>query len=392
MRSASVVIHSAVLVDRNRAVSDAWVRFDDGRVAARGTGDSWRDKMPPAVVTDARGRYLTPGFLDLHCHGGGGYAVEDGADAITSLVNTHTAHGTTRIILSLVTAATDELVTGLQVIAAATEQDTRVLGSHLEGPFLDTDFRGAHNRSLLQPISLATIERLHAGARGTLRQITLSPEHEGAFEAIDWLTRAGVRVAVGHTGADFGTALAAFNAGASLLTHAFNGMRGIHHRAPGPVVAAMTAPHVTLELINDGVHIHPDVVNLAFAGAPGRIALITDAMAAAGSKDGRYRLGTVEVDVRDGIARLAGGTSIAGSSLTLDIALKRAVAGGIPLPVAVAALTTTPATAIGREEDLCSLEVGFPADAVLLDADLTVAAVWVEGCSVARGDDRVTQL
>src|SRR5699024_2093452 len=142
-------------------------------------------------------------------------------------------------------------------------------------------------------------------------------------DALAQFVAAGVQVAVGHTAADYTQARAAFAAGASILTHAFNGMKGVHHRAPGPVVAAMAEPHVTLELINDGVHVHPDVVRLAFAGAEGRIALITDAMAATGCDDGRYLLGSLEVEVRDGVARLAGGGSIAGSTLTLDVALRQ---------------------------------------------------------------------
>ena len=157
-------------------------------------------------------------------------------------------------------------------------------------------------------------------------------------------------------------------------------MRGIHHRAPGPVVAAMTADHVTLEIINDGVHVHPEVVKLAFAGAPGRVALITDAMAAAGSADGSYLLGSLEVVVEAGVARLAQGGSIAGSTLTQDEALRRAVVdSGIPLEHAVAALTSVPAAAIGRERDLGMLEPGFAADAVLLGERARRAGGWGAG-------------
>ena len=169
------------------------------------------------------------------------------------------------------------------------------------------------------------MERLLEASGGMLRQITIAPEHHGASEAIARFVDAGVAVAVGHTGADFETTLAAFGAGASILTHAFNGMRGIHHRAPGPVVAAMHADHVTLEIINDGVHVHPDVVRLAFAGAHGRVALVTDAMAAAGAADGSYLLGSLRVVVEGGVARLLEGGSIAGSTLTQDAALRRAV-------------------------------------------------------------------
>ena len=175
-------------------------------------------------------------------------------------------------------------------------------------------------------------------------------------------------------GAGFAACEAAFDAGATILTHAFNAMPGLHHRDPGPVGAAASDPRVTLEVIADGVHLHPEMVRLAFRAAPGRIALVTDAMAAAGAADGRYDLGSLEVDVVDSVARLARGGAIAGSTLTQDAALRRAVAAGVTLVDAVAALTSTPARAIGRAGDLGALAPGFFADAVLLSADLDVRA------------------
>jgi N-acetylglucosamine-6-phosphate deacetylase len=381
----TTVIHSARLVSGHDTVTDAWVRFDGDRVARRGLGDAWRDGLPAeASVTDAAGRTLVPGFIDLHCHGAGGASVEEGAEAIARVLAVHTAHGTTRTVLSLVTASVEVLAEHLGVIASVAASDPRVLGAHLEGPFLDHEFRGAHDPLELRAADAASVERLLDASQGMLRQITLAPERAGATEAIARFVDAGVAVAIGHTGADFETTLAAFGAGASILTHAFNGMRGIHHRAPGPVVAAMHADHVTLEIINDGVHVHPDVVRLAFAGAHGRVALVTDAMAAAGAADGAYRLGALEVVVEGGVARLLEGGSIAGSTLTQDIALRRAVVdSGIPLDEAIGALTVAPAAAIGRAHDLGRLDPGYAADAVLLTPDLAVEAVWGGGVRLA---------
>ncbi|WP_394552877.1 N-acetylglucosamine-6-phosphate deacetylase [Agromyces sp. MMS24-JH15] len=399
--SGATVIHSARLVDVDGIVDDAWVRFEGDRVAARGTGDGWREDAPtgtdsttgtdapttppgPVDVVDAAGRTLAPGFIDLHVHGAGGAAVEGGAAAIDTLLAVHSAHGTTRSVLSLVSAPVDVLAGRLATIAEASRRDPRVLGAHLEGPFLDDGFRGAHDPAALRTADAAAVDALLEASEGELRQITIAPEHPGATDAIRRFAAAGAAVAVGHTGADYATALGAFDAGASILTHAFNGMRGIHHRAPGPVIAAMHAGHVTLEVVNDGIHVHPDVVGLAFRGAPGRVALITDAMAATGSADGRYLLGSLEVDVRDGVARLAEGGAIAGSTLTLDDALRRAVAEcGVALVDAVAALTAVPAAAIGRSGDLGRLAPGFAADAVLLDAGLAVDAVWAAGRRLA---------
>ena len=385
MSTPATVIHSARLVSGRDTVADAWVRFQGDRVAARGIGDGWRTEVPAdASVTDATGRTLVPGFIDLHCHGAGGASVEEGEAAIETALAVHTAHGTTRSVLSLVTAPIDVLAGHLDTIARVAASDPRVLGAHLEGPFLDHEFRGAHDPAQLRTADAEAVERLLAASSGVLRQVTIAPEHAGAAEAIARFVDAGVAVAVGHTGADFATALAAFDAGASILTHAFNGMRGIHHRAPGPVVAAMHADHVTLEVINDGVHVHPDVVRLAFAGAHGRVALITDAMAAAGSDDGTYLLGSLEVVVQDGIARLLEGGSIAGSTLTQDVALRRAVVeSGIALDEAVGALTVAPAAAIGRAGDLGRLDPGYAADAVLLTDDLVVDAVWGAGARLA---------
>jgi N-acetylglucosamine-6-phosphate deacetylase len=379
--SATSVIHSARLVSGREVVADAWVRFEGDRVAARGSGDAWRAGLPTdASVTDAAGRRLVPGFIDLHCHGAGGASFEEGEEAISTALAVHSAHGTTRSVLSLVTAPVDVLAAQLALVARVAASDPRVLGAHLEGPFLDHEFRGAHDPARLRDADPVSVDRLIEASEGTLRQVTIAPERAGADEATARLVEAGVAVAVGHTGADFATALAAFEAGASILTHAFNGMRGIHHRAPGPVVAAMHASHVTLEVINDGVHVHPDVVRLAFAGAPGRVALVTDAMAAAGAPDGRYLLGSLDVLVQGGVARLMEGGSIAGSTLTQDEALRRAVVdSGIPFEDAVGALTVTPAAAIRRSGDLGRLDAGYAADAVLLSADLAVEAVWGSG-------------
>ena len=385
MSTPTTVIHSARLVSGHDTVTDAWVRFEGDRVAARGIGADWRDAIDAdASVTDAAGRTLVPGFIDLHCHGAGGASFEEGADAIARALAVHTAHGTTRSVLSLVTAPVDVLAAHLRTIAAVAASDPRVLGAHLEGPFLDHEFRGAHDPALLRTADPAAVELLLEASAGTLRQVTIAPEHAGAPEAIARFVDAGVAVAVGHTGADFAASLAAFEAGATILTHAFNGMRGIHHRAPGPVVAAMHADHVTLEIINDGVHVHPDVVRLAFSGAPRRVALVTDAMAAAGSDDGVYQLGSLEVIVEGGIARLSQGGSIAGSTLTQDVALRRAVLdSGIAFDEAVGALTVTPAAAIGRAHDLGRLDVGYAADAVLLTDEFAVDAVWGAGVRLA---------
>jgi N-acetylglucosamine-6-phosphate deacetylase len=377
-----LVIHSARLIAGNSIHPDSFVAFAGDTVAAVGTGGDWTE-LEPTENVDASGLILTPGFIDIHVHGGNASSFDDGADSIRSALEVHRKHGTTRSVLSLVTASVDDLVERVGVIADLASSDQRILGSHLEGPFLDSGHKGAHDPTLLHSPDAHSVRRLIDAAQGTLRQVTLAPELPGGLDAIRQFVDAGVVVAVGHTNADFAGARQAFEAGASILTHAFNGMNGIHHRAPGPVLAAAATPSVTLEIINDGVHVHPEVVRMAFAAAPGRIALITDAMAAAGSDDGEYQLGSLSVTVTDGVARLTDGDSIAGSTLTMDAALRQAVVeAGIHLADAVAAVTSTPARAIGRGDDLGQLAPGFAADAVLLDEDLRVVSVWAAGVRV----------
>ncbi|MGH1549318.1 N-acetylglucosamine-6-phosphate deacetylase [Leifsonia poae] len=381
--SGDHLIHSARLVDGGTVVEDAWVRFAGGVVAEVGSSTSWRSTAD-VETTDARGGWLTPGFVDIHVHGGGGGSFDDGAEGIARGLDLHQQHGTTRAVISLVTAPVEALASRVRVVASLMASDSRVLGSHLEGPFLDVGHKGAHEPSLLRASAPADAETLLAAADGTLRQITIAPELPGGMDAVRAFSSAGVAVAVGHTGATYEQALAAFDAGASILTHAFNAMPGVHHRAPGPVAAAARTPGVTLEIVNDGVHVHPEVVRMAFASAPGRLALVTDAMAAAGSADGDYLLGSLEVEVRDGVARLAGGGSIAGSTLTLDDALRRAVQEvGLPVTDAVRAVTETPAAAVGRGHDLGRLQPRYLGDAVLLDDRFAVQRVFRDGSPVA---------
>ena len=374
----STVVHSvrvlgSAAVDSGR--DDAWALFDGGRVVAAGAGG----ELPRADETvDGRGGCLVPGFVDIHGHGGGGAGFDDGPDAIAIGRAIHRAHGTTRAVLSLITAPIDELAARVAMVADLCDADPTILGSHLEGPFLDPGHKGAHTESLLRAPDEASVDRLIEAGRGTIRQVTLAPERPGAFDAIRRFVDAGVAVAVGHTDADAATTRRAFDAGATLLTHAFNAMPGIHHRAPGPVVSALRDDRVTLEVIADGVHVDLELIATLFTVAGDRIALITDAMAAAGSQDGRYELGGLAVRVTDGVARLEEGGAIAGSTLTQDAALRHVAGAGVPLDVVVHALGAQPARAIGRD-DLGSLDVGALADAVLLDDALAVRRVWVAG-------------
>jgi N-acetylglucosamine-6-phosphate deacetylase len=364
-------------LDAAGQVDDFWMVVEGDTILASGG-----DGMPPDAdeTVDVGGHWLVPGFIDLHGHGGGGHSYDDAAEEIAAALATHRAHGTTRSVVSLVANPLPRLLESLATIADLADIDPLILGSHLEGPFLSQPRRGAHNPAyLLEPQPLA-VEELIGAARDTLRQVTIAPELPGALETIDVLVEAGVAVSVGHTEADFDQAREAFDRGARILSHAYNAMPGIHHRAPGPVVAAFEDERVTIELILDGLHVHPDVAGMTFRSAPGRIALITDSMAAAGSVDGDYQLGSLNVTVRDGLAVLSGTNTIAGSTLTQDAALRCAIeqAGVHPI-AAITALTLTPARALGLEHAFGYLKAGFTADAVILDNGFNVRGVWAAG-------------
>lgn len=332
-----------------------WVMQDgSGRLLASGEGDSWQDlarerSLGAGQVEDGSGLYLTESFTDIHCHGGGGVAFED-APAVGPALEVHAAAGTTGIVASLVTNPLPQLEATLAHLAELVHHPApgaRLLGVHAEGPFLSPAHKGAHNPDFLLAPTADTVERLFEASEGTLKQITLAPELDEGLAATRRCVELGIKVAVGHTDADYARAKAAFDEGASLLTHTFNAMRPLHHRLPGPVAAAADSGHVTLELIVDGVHVHAPMVRAAFALAPGRVALITDAMAAAGCADGHYMLGSLDVNVEDSVARISGTDTIAGSTLTLGSAVERAVAFGVPLADAVAAATVVPRSALG---------------------------------------------
>jgi N-acetylglucosamine-6-phosphate deacetylase len=361
---------------------DGWVLIDGDRLAAAGlTGV---DAPPPATTTiDLHGRTLTPGFIDLHGHGGGGAAFDNGAEEIATALAVHRSHGTTRSVISLVANPLVDVRESLSLVATLAEADPTIVGAHLEGPFLAIGRRGAHAPEFLREPDPQTIQGLIEAGRGTIRQVTIAPELPGALDAVRQFADAGIVVAIGHTEADEHIARAAFDAGATLVTHVFNAMPGIHHRDPGPIAAAFDDDRVALELVADGVHVHPSIVQMVFRAAPHRVALVTDAMAAAGGADGHYRLGSLNVDVRDGIAHLAGTSTIAGSTLTQDSALRHAVmVAGVHESAAVEALTRTPACVLGRDDEWGSLAAGYAADLVVLDEHWRVERVWAAGAEV----------
>ncbi|MFI7677020.1 N-acetylglucosamine-6-phosphate deacetylase [Actinophytocola sp. NPDC049390] len=356
-----------------------WVLVDDGTISSVGAGAP--PARPDAEVTDASGSWVLPGFVDIHCHGGGGAAFA-GADPATvrQVVDAHTAHGTTTMLASLVTRPVPELVEQVAALADLV-QEGLVAGVHLEGPFLSAARCGAHDPAILRPPDPVSVDALLAAGRGTIRMVTVAPELDGAVPAVKRLVDAGVIAAIGHTDARADDVVPAVDAGASVATHLFNGMRPLHHREPGPIGALLDDERVTVELICDLVHLHPTIVRLAarHAGA-GRTVLITDAIAAAAAGDGVYDIGGLEVDVTDGVPTLAGGGSLAGSTLTMDAAFRNLVQScGLGVLDAVAAAATRPAELLGLGNVTGRLAAGYAADVVLLDDALRPTSVMKRG-------------
>lgn len=378
--SAGQILTAATVLTPDAVLSPGWVRVEGDRVTEVGdglphgsSGSAGRDEW---VATDLGAVTLAPGFVDVHSHGGGGAAYTDGVEAAGIARAAHLAHGTTSTMASLVTDTVDRLVDQVRALAPLVARD-ELLGVHLEGPWLAERYKGAHDPELLRAPSPEDVDRLIAA--GPVAMVTLAPELPGAAEAVRRFVEAGVLVAVGHSDATYDQALGAFAAGARVVTHLHNAHRPLHHREPGPAQAAIDTPGVVLELIADGVHVHPAVVGDTLRTRAGRVALVTDAMAAAGAGDGDYRLGPLTAVVRDGVARIGGADGpIAGSTLTLDRAVRLAVARGIPLAEAVAAASRVPADLLGRA-DLGRIAPGARADLVVLDADLAVARVMRAG-------------
>lgn len=394
-------VRNARKIDARGIRENFWLISEDGVIAAAGTrsgdfeaalrrfsAENADGADSGMAVIDAAGSTLTPGYIDIHAHGAWAYAYDDGAEAISLARAGHMVHGTTRQVLSLITNPIDVMCRNVAAVRQVMADRPDILGAHLEGPFLALARKGAHDPQCLKDPVPQLVDRLLQSADGCIRQITIAPELPHGISAVRQFAGAGVIPAVGHCDADYETAQQAFDAGAGIMTHIFNAMNGIHHRDPGPILAAVEDPRITIEMINDGFHVQDPVIKLAFAMIPHRIALITDAMAATGCPDGAYKLGSLDVNVVDGHARLVSNGAIAGSTLLLETAVQRAVIEqGVAPADAVEAATLTPAKAFGfdRPNDVTGAPLGlaapgYAADILLSSRDTwEVQSVWCAG-------------
>jgi N-acetylglucosamine-6-phosphate deacetylase len=360
---------------------------DGGRITVEGSRIAANEPAEHATVDLAgRGCTIVPGFVDLHNHGGGGASFTSGtAEDILTGIRTHREHGTTTVVASTVTETLEALARQAALLSELVEQGD-LAGIHYEGPFISPCRKGAHDEGLLRHPEPADVRKLVEAARGTARMVTLATELPGGIESVRLLADLGVIAAVGHTDGSYEQTREAIGAGATVATHLFNAMPPLQHRMPGPIAALLEDERVTVELINDGTHLHPAVLGLAFGSAGAdRVAFITDAMDAAGFGDGMYDLGPMKVEVREGVARLVEGGSIAGSTLTLDTAFKRAVTvDGLSLADTVRAISTTPARLLGLSDRIGTLEPGKDADLVVLDEGYDLVGVMRKGEWVVR--------
>ncbi len=373
-----MLISAACVATGSDLLRTGWIEVSGPRIIALGSGEP-----PRPVDVDLGDVTVVPGFVDTHAHGGGGGAFSDACQESTlAALDLHRRHGTTSMVASLVSTPPADLLRQVDVLADQVHGGL-LAGVHLEGPWLSLRRCGAHEPSALRLPEPGELDAVLAAGRGTIRMVTIAPELEGAIAAIERIVDAGAVAAVGHTDGTYDQARAAIDAGATVGTHLFNAMRPVHHREPGPVVALVEDDRVTLEMITDGIHLHPALYREVVARAgTARVSLVTDAMAAAGMPDGAYGLGSLAVDVVHGVARLAGRDTIAGSTATMDQLFRFALVHADPDPdaalsAAVQQSSIVPARALGLPP--AGMAVGSVADLVVLDGAFAVTGVLHQG-------------
>ena len=336
------VLRNNLQVFDGNSMAPGWAIVSDSSIEVASQGGYTGDTA--GLEIESTPGFVSPGLIDTHVHGGGGFAADEGLDAMRKVIDFHQAFGVRKTFLSLVSAPLEQILVSIEQASMLLSTDDRFLGLHLEGPFLAQGHKGAHDPEVLHAPSDQEIETLVEAGRGVVKSITIAPELTNPKQ-ISMLLESGIHPCLGHTDADFEIAQSHFNQGARVLTHAFNGMKGVHHREPGPVMAAQEDKRVFSELIGDGVHVRPEVAKIL---DPRRVILITDAMSATGLADGKFKLGSLDVEVVNKVARTQTG-SLAGSTLTLDVAVRNFASWIGSAELAFRAAITNPAMAYGLE-------------------------------------------
>ncbi|HLZ52587.1 MAG TPA: N-acetylglucosamine-6-phosphate deacetylase [Candidatus Acidoferrum sp.] len=385
----TTLLHAGKALTPTAEITDAGILIREGVIEEVGPRAGMR--LPAgANELSATDKTAIPGFIDVHIHGAGGRDVMEGsAEALAGVARTVARHGTTSFVATTVTASPEDTIRGVEGIARYISQQhetdearAEVLGIHFEGPFLSPARRGVHPAEWLKLPSAELLEKFLQAAAGNALILTIAPELLGAIPCIDAARKAGMVVAAGHTDATYEQTRAGIAHGIRHAVHVYNAMRPFSHRDSGVIGAVLTTPEVTAELIADGVHVEETAMRVLLqAKGPERMILVSDGISATGMPDGNYMLGKLEVTVSGGICRNSEG-KLAGSTLTLDRAMRNIVGLGIPLAAAVRMLTLNPATLLGIEFKKGALRTGADADILLLDEGLQLTNVWVRGVAV----------
>lgn len=331
---------------------------------------------------DLNGKYVVPGFIDVHIHGSNGADAMDGTvEALKTISSYIATKGTTKFLATTLTSSKEELINVLKIAADLQNKEidgATIFGVHMEGPYFDIEYKGAQNEKYMKPATEKEIKDYLDVKPGLVKMMSLSPHTEQSIETVKFLRENGVIVSVGHSAAKFNDVMKAVDAGLSHSTHTFNGMRGINHREPGVAGAVLISDKINAEVIFDKIHIHPEIVRLMIkAKGTDKVVCITDAMAATGLPNGDYKLGELDVYVKDGEARLKSNDSLAGSVLTMDKAFKHVIELGYPIYEAVKLTSTNAAVEFGLNAG--AIEVGKEADFTVLDDSYNVDMTIVNG-------------
>ncbi|WP_312112107.1 N-acetylglucosamine-6-phosphate deacetylase [Brevibacillus reuszeri] len=363
-------------------ITDGLVVIEGSTIRFAGEAREFSGELPESIIqVDG---WICPGFMDIHMHGIDGHDTMDGTpESLQAISKALTRFGVTSFLATTMTAPYEQIEPVLSNIAQSSRlglDGAEVVGIHLEGPWINPRYKGAQKEENISLPKLAAVRRLYELAEGLIKVVTIAPEQPEALDAIAWLKEQGVIVSAGHTGASFAQATQAVEAGVRHFTHCFNAMTGLHHREPGVVGAAMYHEQLSTELIADGIHVHPAVMNILYrVKTAGRLALVSDSMRAAAMGEGSYDLGGQEVHVHENQAKLADGT-LAGSILTLNRAVGNMVTlSKVPLPEAVEMASHTPATILGLGERKGRLAAGYDADVTVLDQQFHVNMTFVAG-------------